>query len=145
MKKSIKGVVLTVILILAGICAAISHFLPAKFDKAIWNTDYEYFLAEKYIDELDTIFTKSCLDETDEGVIYREYDIVDYSYYDVETLSNSVQYDGRKVTMSFLVNYKNNTYIISFEGSRMWFGEYEWKMTTDINILNNSDIVKKQD
>ena len=145
MKKSIKGVVLTVILILAGICATISHFLPAKFDKAIWNTDYEYFLAEKYIDELDALFTKSCLDETDEGVIYREYDIVDYSYYDVETLSKTVQYDGRKVTMSFLVNYKNNTYTISFEGSRMWFGEYEWKMTTDINILNNSDIVKKQD
>lgn len=131
MKKRIKRIILTTVIVLIAISALLT--VPSTVvDIKIFGDDYKYHLYDEYVDELDHYVMLYDKVYDDDGTLY------DY-YYDIEEFTFSVparnidkakliDYDGRKLYITLDCKYKDKEIDIKFEGTKIIGDVYTWKM-----------------
>lgn len=146
-----KVIIVSIVALLA--LATVSVFAPVSVDKFLWGDDFEEYVVEHNIEELDYLITKENIgkfDDSSENKFYNKTNGFEFYYnseineYGASGLEiknvdspeflykteqeKSVSYKCRHIYITAYFMYENAIHEIKFEGTRWFFGKYTWEM-----------------
>lgn len=131
MKKRIKRIILTTVIVLIAVSALLT--IPSTaVDIKVLGDNYKYHLYDKYVDELDryVMLYDKVYDDDDSLYVYY-YDIEDFTFsIPARNIDKAklIEYDGRKLYITLDCKYKDKKIDIKFEGTKIIADVYSWKM-----------------